>query len=84
MNFHKLAKQATAVTLSTAILLGGSGTLTFAKEKDSSDYKNTYGISHITRSDMEKMVDQQSDPRYTVPTFDKTTIKNIPSAKKNR
>lgn len=82
MNFHKLAKQATAVTLSTAILLGGSGSLTFAKEKDSLDHKNTYGISHITRSDMEKMVDQQGDPRYTVPTFDKTTIKNIPSAKK--
>lgn len=83
MNLNKFAKQATVVTLSAAILLGGSGSLAFAnaKQKETLDHKESYGISHITRSDMEKMTAQQGDSKFTVPTFDESTIQNIPSAK---
>jgi levansucrase len=80
MNFNKLSKQATVLTLSTAILLGGSGSQTFAKQKDTLDYKETYDTSQITRSDMHNMIDQHGDAKYTVPEFDASTIKNIPSA----
>ncbi|WP_100405264.1 glycoside hydrolase family 68 protein [Bacillus solitudinis] len=82
MNVNKLVKQATVVTLSAAILLGGSASQTFAKEKDTLDHNETYGVSQITRSDMHKMIDQHGDARFTVPKFDASTIKNIPSAKK--
>ncbi|OAS87824.1 MULTISPECIES: glycoside hydrolase family 68 protein [Metabacillus] len=81
MNFKRFAKQATVVTLSTAILLGAGESLTYAKEKDSRDHNESYGISHMTRSDMYKMIEQQNDPRYTVPQFDESKIKNITSAK---
>ncbi|QGQ44168.1 glycoside hydrolase family 68 protein [Metabacillus sediminilitoris] len=81
MNFKRFAKQATVVTLSTAILLGAGESLTYAKETDSRDHNESYGISHITRSDMHKMIEQQGDSRYTVPQFDESKIKNIPSAK---
>lgn len=81
MNFKSFAKQATVVTLSTAILLGGGESFAFAKEKDSRDHKEDYGISHITRSDMHKLIEQQGDSKYTVPEFDESKIKNISSAK---
>jgi len=81
MNLNKLAKQATVVSLSAAILLGGSGSLAFATQKETLDHKESYGISHITRSDMEKMTAQQGDSRFTVPSFDESSIQNIPSAK---
>ncbi|WP_017381060.1 glycoside hydrolase family 68 protein [Paenisporosarcina sp. TG-14] len=80
MNFNKLTKKAAVLTLSTAILLGGSGSQTFAKQKDTLDYKETYDTSQITRSDMHNMIDQNGDAKYTVPEFDASTIKNIPSA----
>ncbi|WHZ58112.1 glycoside hydrolase family 68 protein [Metabacillus hrfriensis] len=82
MNFSKLAKQATVVTLSTGILLSGTVTQSFAAPKDPADYKETYGTSQITRSAMKDMIKQHGDARYTIPKFDETTIKNIPSAKK--
>ena len=81
MNFKRFAKQATVVTLSTDILLGVGESLTYAKEKDSRDHNESYGISHMTRSDMYKMIEQQNDPRYTVPKFDESKIENISSAK---
>ncbi|MCM3362482.1 glycoside hydrolase family 68 protein [Niallia sp. Sow4_A1] len=81
MKLNKPAKQATVVLLSTAILFGGSGSLTFAKQKEMLDHKESYGISHITRFDMENITEQQNDSKFKVPTFDESTIKNIPSAK---
>ncbi|WP_101845631.1 glycoside hydrolase family 68 protein [Halobacillus sp. Marseille-P3879] len=82
MNLKRLAKQATLVTLSTAILAGGDALLAEAAPKDSKDHKEDYGISHITRSDMEGMINQHGDSKYTVPEFDASTIENIPSATK--
>ncbi|WP_445489781.1 glycoside hydrolase family 68 protein [Niallia sp. 03133] len=79
MNIKKIAKQATALTFSTAILVGG-GSLAFA-EKASTDYKEDYGFTHITRSDMLKLPEQQKSDQFKVPQFDASTIKNIPSAK---
>lgn len=80
MNLSKIAKQATGVILSTGILF--SGTVTFAAPKDSADHNETYGTSPITRLEMKEMIKQHGDTRYTVPKFDESTIKNIPSAKK--
>ncbi|SDH85054.1 glycoside hydrolase family 68 protein [Alteribacillus bidgolensis] len=82
MNLKSLAKRATVVTLSTAILAGGDALVTNAAPKDSKDHKEDYGFSHITRSDMKNMIDQHGDPDFTVPSFDASTIENIPSAKK--
>lgn len=59
----------------------GSGSLTFAQQKSSMDYKETYGISHITRHDMLKITEQQNSAQFSVPQFDPSTIKNIASAK---
>lgn len=47
----------------------------------SMDYKDTYGISHITRYDMLKIPGQQNSAQFKVPQFDASTIKNISSAK---
>ncbi|MFG6150119.1 glycoside hydrolase family 68 protein [Halobacillus sp. B23F22_1] len=82
MNFKRLAKQATIVTLSTAILAGGDGLLAQAAPKDSKDHNEDYGISHITRSDVSDMINQHGDSDFTVPEFDASTIENIPSATK--
>ncbi|MED2944956.1 glycoside hydrolase family 68 protein [Bacillus swezeyi] len=82
MNIKSLVKQATVVTLGTAILVGGGAPLSFAKQKDTLDHKETYGTSQITRSDMYNIIKQHDDPRFEVPQFDASTIKNIPSAKK--
>ncbi|MFD2616016.1 glycoside hydrolase family 68 protein [Terrilactibacillus laevilacticus] len=78
MNIKKFVKQASVVTFTTALLLG-SATQTFAKDKDSKGYNEDYGISHITRSDMLKIPEQQQSDQFKVPHFDKNTIKNIPS-----
>ncbi len=51
MNIKKFAKQATVLTFTTALLAGGA-TQAFAKETNQKPYKETYGISHITRHDM--------------------------------
>ncbi|GGL51574.1 glycoside hydrolase family 68 protein [Sporolactobacillus putidus] len=80
MNIGKLARQATAATFAAALLLGG-GSLAFAKENGSMDYKETYGFSHITRFNMEKIPGQQNSAQFKVPQFDPSTIKNIPAAK---
>ncbi|WP_221568875.1 glycoside hydrolase family 68 protein [Alkalihalobacillus sp. TS-13] len=77
MNVKRLAKQATVVMLSTAILAGGEGLIAHA---DSRDHKEDYGISHITRSDMADMIKQHDD--HAVPEFDASNIQNIPSATK--
>ncbi|GGF27029.1 levansucrase [Halobacillus andaensis] len=82
MNFKRLAKQATLVTLSTAILAGGDGLLAQAAPKDTKDHNEDYGISHITRSDVSDMINQHGDSDFTVPEFDASTIDNIPSATK--
>ncbi|AKG34893.1 glycoside hydrolase family 68 protein [Paenibacillus durus] len=80
MNIKKFVKQATAVTFTTALLVGG-GTSAFAKGKDTQSYNEDYGFSHITRSDMLKIPEQQNDERFKAPQFDASKIKNIASAK---
>lgn len=80
MNIKKLVKQATTVSLTTAMLVGG-GAQAFAKEKDNTDYNENYGFSHITRSDMLKIPEQQKSTQFQAPQFDASTIKNLPSAK---
>lgn len=80
MNIQKLAAKATTVSLSAAILFGAGGPQAMAAP--TSDYKETYGTSQITRSDMKDMISQHGDSRYTIPKFDASTIKNIPSATK--
>lgn len=47
----------------------------------SMDYKENYGVSHITRNDMLKIPGQQNSAQFKVPQFDASTLKNIPSAK---
>ncbi|QGH33158.1 glycoside hydrolase family 68 protein [Gracilibacillus salitolerans] len=81
MKWEGFVKKATVLTLSTAILVGGSG-LVHAEEKSPQDYKEDYGTSTITRSDMKDMIKQHGDEDFTVPTFDASTIQNIPSATK--
>ncbi|BCG59772.1 glycoside hydrolase family 68 protein [Paenibacillus sp. URB8-2] len=80
MNIKKFVKQATAVTFTTALLVGG-GTSAFAKGNDSQSYKEDYGFSHITRFDALKIPQQQTSEQFKIPQFDASTIKNIPSAK---
>ena len=80
MNIKKFVKRATTVSLTTAMLVGG-GAQAFAKEKDNMDYKENYGFSHITRSDMLKIPEQQKSAQFKVPQFDASTIKNLASAK---
>ncbi|MBC2579431.1 glycoside hydrolase family 68 protein [Clostridium sp. DJ247] len=58
----------------------GSAQQSFAAS-GSMDYKETYGISHITRNDMLKVPGQQNSAQFSVPQFDPSTIKNIASAK---
>ncbi|AJY77394.1 levansucrase [Paenibacillus beijingensis] len=81
MKISRFVKQATAVTFS-AVLLASGGAQAFAKEKNSQDYNESYGFSHITRFDMLKLPEQQKNEQFKVPQFDASTIKNIPSAKK--
>ncbi|MBC2579433.1 glycoside hydrolase family 68 protein [Clostridium sp. DJ247] len=59
--------------------LVGTAQKSFAASS-SMDYKETYGISHITRNDMLKIPEQQKSEQFKVPQFDASTIKNIPSA----
>lgn len=79
MNIKTFARQATAATFATALLVGG-GASAFAKQ--SMDYKDSYGFSHITRADMLKLPEQQTSEQFKVPQFDASTIKNIPAAVK--
>ena len=80
INFKKVLKQTTALTLSTAFLIGG-GITTFAAENNSQNYNDNYGISHITRYNMLKIPGQQNSPQFKVPQFNASAIKNIDSAK---
>ncbi|WP_028401512.1 glycoside hydrolase family 68 protein [Ectobacillus panaciterrae] len=80
MNIKKVVRQTTALTFTTALLMSG-GIQAFAKEKDGKDFKNSYGVSHITRYDMLKIPGQQNSEQFKVPQFDASTIKNIASAK---
>ncbi|WP_445491942.1 glycoside hydrolase family 68 protein [Niallia sp. 03133] len=79
MKIKKIAKRATALSFTTALLLGGAS-LTSAKE-NSVNYKEDYGISHITRFDALKIPQQQTSEQFKVPQFDASTIKNVESAK---
>jgi Levansucrase/Invertase. len=58
----------------------GNAQQTFAASS-SMDYKDAYGISHITHYDMLKIPEQQNSAQFNVPQFDQSTIKNISSAK---
>lgn len=80
MTINKIVRKAVAVTFTTALLAGG-GASAFAKGNDSKDYKESYGFSHITRSDMLKIPEQQKSEQFQVTPFNASTIKNIPSAK---
>lgn len=77
MNINKIVKHAMAATFTVSLLLGGA-TQTFAKE--STDYNNAYGISHITRYDMLKIPSQQNSAQFRIPKFDPSSIQNIPAA----
>lgn len=70
------------IIFSTSLIscLIGSGSVAFAKENRSMDYKETYGISHITRNEMLKLPEQQKSQQFKVPQFDASTIRNIHSA----
>ncbi|MCA1292696.1 glycoside hydrolase family 68 protein [Paenibacillus sp. alder61] len=78
MNLKHIVRRASAVTLATALLAAG-GTSVFAKK--GSDYKESYGFSHITRSDALNIPGQQTSEQFKVPQFDASTIRNLPSAK---
>lgn len=80
MNIKKMVRQATAVTFTAALLTGG-GASALAKEDNSKNYKEDFGFSHITRADMMKIPEQQKSEKFQVPSFDASTIKNIPTAK---
>lgn len=67
--------------VAASLFLGAGGTQTFAKSTGNPGYKDTYGISHLTRADMSKIPGQQSSAQFEVPAFDASSIKNIPSAK---
>ncbi|MFT8391190.1 MAG: glycoside hydrolase family 68 protein [Sporolactobacillus sp.] len=43
-------------------------------------HNRSFGISHLTRYDMQKIVEQQGSPRYEVPAFDASSIQNLASA----
>jgi len=75
----KIGKFVLSVSLTGALLVG-SETVAFAKNV-SMDYKETYDTSHMTRSDMLKIPEQQKNSQFKVPQFDISTIKNIASAK---
>ncbi|WP_010237335.1 glycoside hydrolase family 68 protein [Clostridium arbusti] len=79
----KIMKFVLSTTFTTALLVGiGGGSVAFAKENNSKDYKSKYdNISHITRYDMSKIPAQQSNEQFKVPQFDASTIKNLSSAK---
>ncbi|MDF2611321.1 MAG: levansucrase [Lachnospiraceae bacterium] len=44
------------------------------------EYKESYGVSHITRSDLYRVAEQQDMEQFKVPEFDPSTISNISSA----
>ncbi|HEY8805882.1 MAG TPA: glycoside hydrolase family 68 protein [Clostridium sp.] len=79
MTKPKIGKFIFSVSLISCLIGGGS--LSFAKETGSMDYKEKSDISHITRYDMSKIPGQQSSAQFKVPQFDASTIKNVPSAK---
>lgn len=81
MDIKKVLRKTTALTFTftTALVMSG-GIQAFAAEKDSRDFNENYGISHITRSDMLKLPEQQNSQQFKVPQFDASTIKNVPSA----
>ncbi|WP_431090503.1 glycoside hydrolase family 68 protein [Paenibacillus sp. 8b26] len=80
MKFNNLFRKAATVTVATTLLLGG-GFQAFAKEKDSGDLEDDSRFTQITRHDMLNIFKQQGKEKFEVPSFDASTIKNIPSAK---
>ncbi|WP_102707821.1 glycoside hydrolase family 68 protein [Terribacillus saccharophilus] len=84
MKFRKRALKASVVSLSAALMLGSSLTVASANNEGGNvkPYKDSYGTSQITRQDMKEMIGQHGDERYTVPSFDASSIKNIKSATK--
>lgn len=79
MNIKKMVRQATAVTFTAALLTGG-GASALAKDDNSKNYNEDFGFSHITRADMMKIPEQQKSENFQIPSFDASTIKNIPTA----
>ncbi|MTH55318.1 glycoside hydrolase family 68 protein [Bacillus mangrovi] len=79
MNIQTFLKRTTVYTLTSALLLGG-GAQALAQEPK--EQNKTYGQGELTREDMGKIPGQIANDkeRYTVPQFDASTIKNIPSA----
>ncbi|WP_336882552.1 glycoside hydrolase family 68 protein [Priestia koreensis] len=74
-------RKATAVTFTTALLVGGGLQASAAGAgHDAKDHNDSYGVSHITRYDMKKIPQQQQSDQFKVPQFDESKIKNIASA----
>ncbi|KOF57630.1 levansucrase [Clostridium sp. DMHC 10] len=77
MNKLKIVKR----ILIGSIICSGLITQQIFAATSSMDYKETYGISHITRYDMLKIPAQENSPQFKVPQFNASTLKNIASAK---
>lgn len=77
MNKLKIVKRILIVSM----ICSGLITQQVFAASSSMDYKETYGISHITRYDMSKIPAQENSAQYKVPQFNASTLKNIASAK---
>ncbi|MGP0690218.1 glycoside hydrolase family 68 protein [Priestia aryabhattai] len=80
MKIKNVLKQTASLSLATALLVG-AGTQTLAEENNYKTSNNSYGISHITRNNMLKIPQQQTNEQFKVPAFSESAIKNIASAK---
>lgn len=74
MKMRKVVKQVSALTLTSALLFGGSQAYAASA---SNDFNTNYGFSHITRADMLKIPGQQNSAQFKVPAFDASTLKNL-------
>lgn len=77
MNKLKIVK---CILIGSMICSGIITQQTFASTNDM-NYKETYGVSHITRYNMSKIPMEQNDLKFKVPQFNASTLKNIASAK---
>lgn len=69
------------ITATVTTVFFGTSSLTFAKDTSDRGYDRSYGISHLTRKDMLKIPRQENSNQFQVPSFDASSINNIPSAK---
>ncbi|MFX3619322.1 MAG: glycoside hydrolase family 68 protein [Sporolactobacillus sp.] len=78
MEVNRMVRKMAMPLVVAGLLLGGVQHVS-ASPKSNFEGEN-YGISHLTRSEMNKIADQQEDERFQVPDFDESSIENLPSA----